>query len=250
MPVDRNWMNSGPLFHIGTFMPNLATFVSGGANVFVRRSDGEELCRAIDRYRCTDGFVLGPMVDAIVTANADGRYDLSSFRGKRGNPQFDVWVSADTSPWGRRAGGYGQTETMGMATFNLLGVDAQGLHGRPSPLVDLRVVGPEPGTASSWARTSAAALSVVKSSITGCTAAASADSCCRVGTVTRTPAEQSWRRFDCSCAASAAGAAPTVSCAAASSALRCSRESRSQLRRLTTMLWNFGNSPYPERWRR
>jgi long-chain acyl-CoA synthetase len=137
------FMNSGPLFHIGTFMPNLATFVSGGANVFVRRSDGDDLCRAIDRYRCTDGFVLGPMVDAIVAANADGRFDLSSFRGKRGNPQFDAWVSADPSPWGRRPGGYGQTETMGMATFNLLGVDAIGLHGRPSPLVDLRVVDPD-----------------------------------------------------------------------------------------------------------
>ncbi len=30
-----------------------------------------------------------------------------------------------------------------MATFNLLGVGAAGLHGRPSPLVDLRVVDPD-----------------------------------------------------------------------------------------------------------
>ena len=56
---------------------------------------------------------------------------------------FDGWVQPDPSPWGRNAGGYGQTETMGMATFNLLAPDGLGSHGRPSPLVDLRVVGPD-----------------------------------------------------------------------------------------------------------
>src|SRR5207342_876476 len=62
------FLNSGPLFHIGTFMPNLSTFVMGGTNVFVRRSDGEDLCRAIAAHGVTGGFVIGPMVDAIVAA--------------------------------------------------------------------------------------------------------------------------------------------------------------------------------------
>jgi long-chain acyl-CoA synthetase len=137
------FLDSGPLFHIGTFMPNLSTFVAGGANVFVRRSDGDAMCEAIARERCTGGFVVGPMVDAIVAANADGRYDLSSFRGRRGRPEFDAVVQPDRSPWGRNAGGYGQSEVMGMATFNLLAADAIGTHGRPSPLVELRVVGPD-----------------------------------------------------------------------------------------------------------
>jgi long-chain acyl-CoA synthetase len=138
------FLNSGPLFHIGTFMPNLSAFVTGGANVFIARSDGEDLCRAISNFGCTVGFVIGPMVDAIVEANADGRYDLSTFRGKRGNPDFDAMVSSDRSPWGRNAGGYGQSEVMGMATFNLLAGERPGAgigtHGRPSPLVQLRVV--------------------------------------------------------------------------------------------------------------
>jgi len=137
------FLDSGPLFHIGTFMPNLSTFVAGGTNVFVRRSDGEALCSAIARERCTGGFVIGPMVDAIVTANSNARYDLSSFRGRRGHPEFDAMVQPDRSRWGRRAGGYGQSEIMGMATFNLLGPDGIGTHGRPSPLVELRVVGPD-----------------------------------------------------------------------------------------------------------
>jgi long-chain acyl-CoA synthetase len=143
--IDANYvfLNSGPLFHIGTFMPNLSTFVAGGTNVFVRRADGDELCRAIARWKVTGGFVVGPMVDAIVAANAGGRYDLTSFRGRRGHPTFDGWVQPDDSSWGRRAGGYGQTEVMGMATFNLLAPDGIGTHGRPSPLVDLRVVDPD-----------------------------------------------------------------------------------------------------------
>ena len=138
--ADYVFLNSGPLFHIGTFMPNLSTFVSGGKNVFVRRSDGDALCDAIARHRCTGGFVVGPMVDAIVAANTGKTYDLSSFRGKRGNATFDAWVQPDDSVWGRHAGGYGQTEVMGMATFNLLGIGGLGTHGRPSPLVDVRVV--------------------------------------------------------------------------------------------------------------
>ena len=60
-----------------------------------------------------------------------GSYDLSSFRGKRGNPAFDAWVQPDDVAWGRNAGGYGQTEVMGMATFNLLGVGRH-RHARPA----------------------------------------------------------------------------------------------------------------------
>ncbi len=142
--ADSVFLNSGPLFHIGTFMPNLSAFATGGANVFVARAVGEDLCHAIADFGCTAGFVIGPMVDGIVEANADGRYDLSTFRGHRGNPAFDSMVSPDPSPWGRNAGGYGQTEVMGMATFNLLAGprpgDGIGTHGRPSPLVQVRVV--------------------------------------------------------------------------------------------------------------
>src|SRR5262245_24475600 len=95
--IDEHYvfLNSGPLFHIGTFMPHLSTFVSGGTNVFVRRSDGDEMAAAIDRHKCAGGFIVGPMVDAIVAANSDGRYDLSSFRGKRGNRAFDACVQRD-----------------------------------------------------------------------------------------------------------------------------------------------------------
>ena len=37
------YLNSGPLFHLGTLMHTLATFVAGGTNVFVRDSEGQLL---------------------------------------------------------------------------------------------------------------------------------------------------------------------------------------------------------------
>ncbi len=142
--AQHRYLNAGPLFHVGVFMENFATFVAGGANVFVRRSDGDALCRVIADFGCTSGYVMGPMIETIVAANTDGRYDLSTMHGKRGHPQYDAWVQADNSPWGRRPGGYGQTEVMGMATFNLLAPpDAIGSHGMPSPLVQLGVVDPD-----------------------------------------------------------------------------------------------------------
>ena len=34
-------------------MENFATMIAGGANIFVRRVDGEDLCRAISDFACT-----------------------------------------------------------------------------------------------------------------------------------------------------------------------------------------------------
>jgi acyl-CoA synthetase (AMP-forming)/AMP-acid ligase II len=134
------YLNSGPLFHLGTLMHTLATFVAGGTNVFVRRVDAELLCQVIERERCTGAFVVGPTVEALVEARAAGGYDLSSLRTPRGRPDWDAVTSPDPSPWADRPGGYGQTELVGMATFACLGLDGAGTHGRPSPLVQVRIV--------------------------------------------------------------------------------------------------------------
>ena len=45
--ADYVYLNCGPLFHVATFMTTLATFLSGGSNVFTPRVDAEELCRLI-----------------------------------------------------------------------------------------------------------------------------------------------------------------------------------------------------------
>lgn len=137
------YLNCGPLFHIATFMTTLATLVWAGTNVFTRRVEAEELCRLIDAERCTGAFIIGPAMQQVIEANAEGRYDLSSLRSFRATPEWNEMTTEDTSPWGRKPGGYGQTEVTGMLTLTALGMDAVGTHGRPSPLVQVRIVDPD-----------------------------------------------------------------------------------------------------------
>jgi long-chain acyl-CoA synthetase len=137
------YLNSGPLFHVATFMTTLATFHFGGTNVFTRRVDAEELCRLIAEERCTGAFVMGPTIAEIVEHNADGRHDLTSLRTFGGSPEWNAMVTIDDSPWARKPAGFGQTEVMGMLTLNAWGGDAVGTSGRPSPMALVKIVDPD-----------------------------------------------------------------------------------------------------------
>ncbi len=137
------YLNCGPLFHIATFMTTLATLVAGGTNVFTPRVDAEELCRLIEAERCTGAFLVGPTLKQMLEVNAAGRYDLESLRAFAWKPEWNEMITVDTSPWARNPGGYGQTEVVGMLTFNTLAAAAIGTHGRSSPLVQVRVLDPD-----------------------------------------------------------------------------------------------------------
>jgi acyl-CoA synthetase (AMP-forming)/AMP-acid ligase II len=137
------YLNSGPLFHVATLMTTLATFHFGGVNVFTPRSDAEEICRIIDAERCTGAFVVGPTISEMIEINKDRRYDLKSLRTFGGAPEWNDMVTVDTSPWARRPAGFGQTEVMGMLTLNSWGGDADGNSGRPTPMVQVRIVDPD-----------------------------------------------------------------------------------------------------------
>jgi long-chain acyl-CoA synthetase len=141
---DYVYLNCGPLFHVATFMTTLATFLSGGVNVFTPRVDAEELCRLITEERCTGGFIMPPTMDQIVELNADGRYDLKTLRGFAGKPAWTAMITVDDSPWGTHPAGYGQTEVMGLATFNAL-QPSIGSTGRPAPFVRIGILGPDGG---------------------------------------------------------------------------------------------------------
>jgi acyl-CoA synthetase (AMP-forming)/AMP-acid ligase II len=140
---DDVYLNSGPMFHLGTLMNTLSVFVAGGTNVFVRRNDPEELARVIATERCTGAFLVGPMFDGILEVNADRRFDLSSLRSPRGRPDWDALTSPDESRWAANPGGYGQTEAVGMMTYNCLGLGALGTHGRTGPWLQIRIVDPD-----------------------------------------------------------------------------------------------------------
>ena len=137
---DDVYLNSGPLFHLGTWMHTLATFVAGGTNVFVPRVDGALLCRTIEQERCTGAFLVGPIFEQILEADPDRSYDLSSLRTPGGSREWNERTSRDTSPWAAAPGGYGQTETVGMMTYSCFALGAAGPHGRTSPLLQVRVI--------------------------------------------------------------------------------------------------------------
>lgn len=137
------YLNCGPLFHVATFMTTMATFHFGGTNVFTPRAEAEELCRLIDREGCTGAFVIGPTIDKMLEVNAGGDYDLKTLRTFPGKPEWNEMITVDTSPWARKPAGYGQTECMGMLTFNAVGGEALGTAGRPSPAAQVRIVDPD-----------------------------------------------------------------------------------------------------------
>ena len=143
LSVESVYLNCGPLFHAATLMTTLATFHLGGTNVFTPRVDAEELCRLIDAEGCTGAFLTPPTIEQMVAANADGRYDLSSLRSPPGPPEWNAMVTLDTSPAARRPAGFGQTEVMGLLTLNAWGIDCIGNAGRPSPMVQVRIVDPD-----------------------------------------------------------------------------------------------------------
>jgi len=134
---DDVFLNSGPLFHLGTLMRTFATFHLGGTNVFVRRSDPEELCRLIEAERCTGAFLMPPTMTQLIDVNRAARYDLSSLRTPASRPEWDAMVTVDTRPWAHKAGGTGQTEVMGLVTFTAFG--GSGVHGRPSPMAQVQI---------------------------------------------------------------------------------------------------------------
>lgn len=133
---------SAPLFHIASLFTLIPTLQMRGVNVMVRRADAALICDAIQQHRCTHGFLFGPTADAIVELNAEGRYDLSSFRSSLQNPRWQAMVRRDDSPWGRRTGGYGQTET-GMIVLAALAEESTSTSGRPAPYAEVRIVDSE-----------------------------------------------------------------------------------------------------------
>ncbi len=134
------YLDSGPLFHVGTAMFCLATFTLGGKNVFLPSFDAAEAARLIEAERCDGAFLFGPMIDALVEASAG--HDLTSLKAPPGSDAFNAMITVDTSPWARAFAGYGQTEVGGMLTYSGYGVGGIGSHGRPSPLVQVRILDP------------------------------------------------------------------------------------------------------------
>ena len=133
------FLNSGPLFHVGTWMATWPTFLMAGTNVFARRVEPEELCRLIDAERCTGAFLVSSTQQQMVEINKDGRYNLKSLHGHSGSPEWNAMITPGESRWYRQFSGYGQSETLGLIAFNGLCGPSLGGSGRASPLALVRI---------------------------------------------------------------------------------------------------------------
>jgi len=145
-PVDDVYLGSGPMFHIGVLLRTFAIFHWGGTNVIVPRTEPDQMCRMIERERCTMAFLFAPTIRQIVELNEDGAYDLSSLTDAgAGVPPQDVaeaWyaMTSCVPPSRPPTTGYGTTETVGMVTYEQRPPATSGTFGRPSPAMAVRIV--------------------------------------------------------------------------------------------------------------
>ena len=134
------YLNSGPMFHIGSLRRTIAVAHAGGRNVMCRRVKALELCQLIDRERCTHAFLQPPTMSQMVEANADRRFDLSSLRSGAGPPGWSDMVTVIDADR-KVSSGYGQTEVAGVVTYRY--PDAPSIGARPGPLARVEVHDPD-----------------------------------------------------------------------------------------------------------
>jgi acyl-CoA synthetase (AMP-forming)/AMP-acid ligase II len=141
---DYVYLNCGPLFHVGTLMVMLATFLSGGTEVFTPKADAAEICRLIEAEGCTGAFLLPPTIEKMLALNAAHRFDLTSLRvPPSGPPGLRAMATVDDNVR-MHDGTFGQTEAMGLIAYHERGTRrTAGRAGRAAPTSVVRIVAPD-----------------------------------------------------------------------------------------------------------
>ncbi|MEV5888743.1 class I adenylate-forming enzyme family protein [Nonomuraea fuscirosea] len=138
-----------PLFHVtGCFSAMTTTMFSGGGLVLMYKWDPEQALRLIERERVSAMIGVPTNAWQLMSHPDFGKYDLSSLStlGYGGAPAPPKLLERITTNLPDRApsNGYGMTETTALAVGNG-GADYHARPdsiGRPSPVVDVRVVDP------------------------------------------------------------------------------------------------------------
>ncbi|HSW04925.1 AMP-binding protein [Aquabacterium sp.] len=138
LSAETCFLNSGPLFHVGTLMVTLAVFHIAGTNVFIRRTDTEAIAQQIHEQRCSYAFLMQSTCAELVALNREHAYDFSCLRSASVSPEWDAMVQVQDS---RSLFGYGQTEAMGPVSWAYYGWGHnQGRNGRTGPVAQLRIL--------------------------------------------------------------------------------------------------------------
>jgi len=128
---------SGPLFHVAMTQYMMGTFVIGGTNVFMRRWHGTEAAETIQRHHCSLAFLFHQTAQELANLNRDGRYDFTCLRSPSLSPEWDAMVTLAPR---RHLMGYGQTEVMGIASFEYYGHgQATSVLGKSGPVIQIRI---------------------------------------------------------------------------------------------------------------
>ena len=138
LSAETRFLNSGPLFHVGTLMVTLAVFHIGGTNIFIRRSDTQAIARSIHEERCTYAFLMQSTCTELAALNLDGRYDFHCLRTASVSREWDAMVQVQDA---RNLFGYGQTELMGPVSWSYYGWGSNlGRNGRSGPVAQIRIL--------------------------------------------------------------------------------------------------------------
>jgi acyl-CoA synthetase (AMP-forming)/AMP-acid ligase II len=136
--TETRFLNSGPLFHVGTLMVTLAVFHIGGTNAFIRRTDNADIARMIHDERCTYAFLMQSTCLELAAMNRDRSFDFSCLRTASISPEWDAMVQVQDA---RNLFGYGQTEVMGPVSWSYYGWGSNlGRNGRSGPVAQLRIL--------------------------------------------------------------------------------------------------------------
>jgi long-chain acyl-CoA synthetase len=135
------WLAAGPMFHVGVWISTWPVFIFGGTNVFTRTTDAQMVCEAIHSERCTDGYVLPPMLPKIIELVREHGYDLSCLRSSIDQPEWEALTKPDDSLWGRNLSFFGQAELTAPVTHAGFGGgrDGLGTAGVPVPFAQVRI---------------------------------------------------------------------------------------------------------------
>ncbi len=132
-------LNLLPLFHVAGLFMVTSTFHAGGSSLNISKFEAKEAARLIEKKGATVAFDFPPILDSIVKAAAEGKYDISSMRGVIGLGTPEVIKQFQEISGGSYYAMYGQTETSCLATIGKYD-DRPGSAGKTILLGDVQLV--------------------------------------------------------------------------------------------------------------
>jgi long-chain acyl-CoA synthetase len=132
-------LNLLPLFHVAGLFMVTSTFHAGGSSLNISKFEPKEAARLIEEKGATVAFDFPPILDSILKATVEGKYDISSMRGVIGLGTPEVIKQFQEISGGSYYAMYGQTETSCLATIGKYD-DCPGSAGKTILLGDVQLV--------------------------------------------------------------------------------------------------------------